>query len=354
MQQDRQNTALVSLRGWRPWMAVLGLAAWAGCQEAPVDEGSRSDERPGVHVLELEPEPIELRRKWIGVLEPLKSVIVTAPEAGLISELAVADGERVSRDTLLVRMEGPELSARLEVLRQREASRREELARWERLAEADAAGPSEVEEARLRLLEVGEALAELEARLQAVVLRSPVSGKISGVSAAPGTRVAGGDILLRIDDEKSLGVRLRVPARERRYLEDFERLTLLDEAGNEGRVRRVVAVHDETAARGFVTVELWVETVDAEWPSETTFFYAREREGLVVPWTAVAREDDYNWVALVTGEPSRIERRKVSLGSALAHGIEVAEGLEPGDRILRFEPRSQPEGREVAVHDNPR
>lgn len=279
MRRNRLETGSGLRRRWHSGWMFLITAFWAGCERGVIEEEPRTDDLPGVHVLELETESIELRREWIGVLEPLKSVGVAAPEKGLISELAVTDGDRVQREDILVRMSSPELSARLEVLQEREASRSNELVRWKRLAEAEAAGPSEVEEARNRLLEVREAVTEIEARLQALTLRSPVSGIVAEMSAAPGGRVSDGEILLKLDDENTLGVRLHVPARERHYLDDPGKLSLVDERGNEKTIRRAVAVQDETAARGFVAIDLWIEPSDAAWPSEAVLSYVRSREG---------------------------------------------------------------------------
>lgn len=312
------------------------------------DSGKTSTARtPEVGVFEVKQVSIATEREWIGMLEPLRSAVITAPELGEVIAVDVSEGQPVQKGDVLVRMDGPDLSARRSVLEERHASRVEELKRWQRLAEANAAGPAEVEAVRLQLLEVEEALASLHARIRSVQLQSPVRGRVSGLQVAPQSRVSAGDVLLRVRDEDAYGVRLQIPAGELPYVFEREFLALKDGEGNELPIRNVVQVDDPLTPRGFETIEVWVEGSPPSNYRDARLTYQRYRDAVLVPWTAVAREGDTHWVARIDGDPATVERRTVRLGSGKSRGVEVLEGLTPGDLVFRYEPRSQAEGTEV-------
>ncbi len=327
-------------------MALAGLVACGGDKM----ESSSATGLPEVAVVELRKETVEIRREWQGVLTPLRTFTVTAPEAGEMVALEVSDGQIVQAGDLLARMDGPELSARQTVLNEREEALRGEWKRWRRLAEAGAAGPSEVESAKLRLLEVEESLAGLEARLRALELRAPITGVISGLLVSSGSNVSAGDTILNIQNLESLGVRLRLPARERTYLDRMAALVLETGANAVLPIQKIVSVETPLIPLGYTDVEVWVgEIPEASKPvsREATLIYRIEREVVLLPWTSVAREGDDHWIAVVKGDPETVERRRVRLGTGQANGIEVVEGVDAGERVLRYEPRSQPEGAEV-------
>ncbi|TVR47949.1 MAG: efflux RND transporter periplasmic adaptor subunit [Puniceicoccaceae bacterium] len=338
-------------RSARTFMA--GCVLWSACQQT-TDDTEAADEAPDVAVVTVSEETIETRREWTGIVQSLRTHVVTAREGGEVAEVVVRDGDTVAADDLLVRVRQPELEARVMILRERRMLLEAELSGWEELAQADAAGPAEVEQARLRLMEVEESLGEAEARLEGGALRAPVSGLVTRVIAATGAQVSAGVPLMEIRRDDALGMRLIVPARERPYLDRSDRLRLMDSREHSWSIARVVSVEEAEVPNGFVSVEVWVEDDLGDWPIEGELLYSEERAALVAPWTAVARDDDRNWVALVSGDPPVIERREVRLGAGLSHGVEVVDGLEAGDRIMRFEPRSQPEGRRVAAHGEAR
>lgn len=329
--------------------ALLALTYATGCSDA--SEEITDSPTPLVDTVEVRMETIETTRDWAGLLRSLRSLSLSAPEAGTIAELFVAEGDLVKQGDRLVRINAPELSARREVLVQRRSSLKEDLMRWERLAAAAAAGPGEVEAVRLRLLEVEEALAGVDARIQAVDLRAPVNGRVTSLMVPSDATVGIGEPLMHIEDAQLQGLHLRVPAAEAHYFNSPKQLTLTDRQGSVLGVERIIVTEDPLAP-GFLAVELRVDRTDSISPVMSRLQHRVEREALLVPWTAVASEEDYQWVAVVQGDPPKIERRRIEIAGGQARGVEVSAGLDPGERVLRFEPRSQPEGREVTIHQN--
>jgi membrane fusion protein, multidrug efflux system len=323
---------------------ILGLGLLApGCGDGG-GRGSSGESpiRVAAHVVELE--ELEVRRGWTGRLEPLRSVAVQAPRDGRVSAVLVRDGERVAAGTVLVRMTGPDLEGRRTALEGRREELEADLGRWERLARDGAATAGEVAEARLRLLQVREQFAELEALEESYVIRAPVAGRVYGSTSGPGALATAGQNLMVVEDHDSWGVRLSVPAWEAPLFENPERLRLRD--GLEMTAVHRIAFASE-AAPGFVRVDLYLDGASPSRRGIEVEYRAME-EVLLVPWTAVAGEGDHHWVArIVPGDPARIERSSVELGRAHPRGVEVVSGLEAGDWVVRYEPRSHPAGRAV-------
>lgn len=336
----------VLVRGWLG--AWLALSFLAGCGSGDEDT-ARPEEGVPVAAWTVRSQEVEIRREWTGRLEPLRTVAVQAPRGGRVSAVPVRDGDRVQEGTVVVRMVGPDLEARRATLEERRAQLQEELERWERLARSGAAGPGEVAEARLRLLQAREQAAELEALEASYVIRAPATGRVYGAQVSPGASVAGGQTLLSVEDDDTWGVGLSVPAWEAPLFRDPTLLSVRD--GSESYTVSRVASTSEVQP-GFVRIDLYLREVEPFRRGMTVEYRDRE-QAIVIPWTAVAGDSDRHWVALIVpGDPDRVVRRTVELGRAHAEGVGVGAGLEDGDRIIRYEPRSHPEGRAVRPVEN--
>jgi membrane fusion protein, multidrug efflux system len=339
------------LKAWK--MLVTGvpvvLLACGGDDTAP--SGAAAAVPVGVWIVRNE--TVEHRREWMGRVEPLRTVSLAAPAGGQVEQVDVRDGDTVRPGQSLLRIVSPDLAARRSALRERLVQLEDDLARWERLAAGSAAAAGEVAEARLRVLQAREQFAEHEALEGALHLRAPAAGRVYGLAVGPGTLVSAGQQLLGVEDGGTWGVRLAVAAWEAPYFDDVARLSVRDARGMEFTVERTALASE--VHPGFVRVDLYVRqdgsaaagTAPSRGGGEVG--YVTTEEVLLVPWTAVAGVGDEHWVAFVVpGEPATIERRTIELGRPHPGGVEVVSGLEAGDMIVRYEPRSHPAGRVVS------
>ncbi len=328
---------------------MLGLLSACGSDGS---EALPTQQAVVVAAVEVQHREVSEDRSWAGALAPLRVHPVVAPAHGYLAELAVSDGATVSAGTLLLRVEGIDQVARLAVVADREARLRTELERWQELARAGAAGPGEVVTAELRHSEALEALAALEATRDGYAVRSGVEGRVVGLRSSPGMLVSPGQPLLSVEETASYGVRLRVPASEGRWFDDVEALRVVARGGESLEVARVIRAAD--GQPGILLVDIIPRFDQAPGPEAVVVRYTARMSAMVLPWTAVATDGDRSWVAVATPEVGeggetrhRVVRRDVRLGSPRGGGIEVLGGLEEGDVVVRFEPRSHPEGRLV-------
>lgn len=328
-------------------LVFLGMVAGCGGTDAPPPAVVERATPVAAMVIELR-DDVEDRR-WAGTLAPLRVHPLEAPVAGRVVSVAVTDGAVVRQGAAILRLEGLDQEARLEILVEREARLREELNRWRSLAAAGAAGPGEVVAAELRHSEAAEALAGLRATREGLSLRAGVAGRVVNLLAAPGMMVAAGQPLAAVEERASWGVRLRVSASEARFFSEAGELELVPALGAGIPVSRVVQAPDPQP--GFVQVDLYPEPDGPATPGGVTVRYRSSLRAMVVPWTSVATDGNRSWVAVAAPDPAgdgyRVERRTVVLGEAMADGVQVLEGVEPGEWVLRYEPRSHPEGRRV-------
>lgn len=327
--------------------ALLGLLLIGCGDDAMQEDGARAPQATPVAAWRVEPLELEWGRSWGGVIEPLRAHPVASPVSGEVERVLAREGAvvRAGDSLFVVRVTGME--DRLAPLRDRAMQLDDELERWERLAASGAAGPGEVAEARLRALEVRESLSDLEATVRSGVVRAPVPGRIQGVEVVRGGIVAAGNPLLVLEEGDRWTFRVRVPAAEAAFFERPEALRIRDDRGElDLTPERVTWTED--ADRGVLVVDVHLRGDPPTGRRAAVLTLRTGVEPLVVPWTAVATDGDEHWVARISGEdPGTVERRGVRLGRAFPEGIEVISGLESGDLVVRFEPRTHPEGRAV-------
>lgn len=330
---------------WLPFVAL------AGCDQAPTPAIEAAATATPVGVWIAESTGLTDARIWSGTLEPLRVHEIRLPAPGRVRQILVQEGDRVAAGAPLIRIQSPDAEARIPVLTDRVQRLTDEFERWRDLARSNAAGAGEVTAAELRLFEAREALAALEATQSALALSAPVGGQVVRVLLAPGREEGAGTLALVLEESASYGVRLRIPAAEANRFTNPAKLEVSLDSGQPLQVARVVAAPDPQP--GFVQVELFLANTSAQ-REGVRVRSAPSAEGIVVPWTAVAADGTRSWVAIAVPSTTEdgsvrflVERRTITLGGAHPDGVEAPSGLEPGDRIIRFEPRSHREGRWV-------
>lgn len=334
-------------------VVLFAMVGW-GCGESAPPAPDTATPAVPVSVWVAAPVRWTDGREWAGTLEPLRVHELRLPAPGRVREILVREGDAVAQGAILARIESPDLEARFPVLRERVDRLAEELARWQVLASARAAGAAEVTSAELRLFEAQEALAALEATREGLALRAPVAGQVVRVALTAGREEGAGTLALVLDEGASYGLRLRIPASEAGRFQDPETLQILERQGEALAVDRVVSAPD--VQPGFVQLELYLQSPRPVRES-VRVRVMDDQEGIVLPWTAVAADGTRHWIAVAVPDavsegrdqvPAyRVERRTVELGRAHPDGVEVHTGVAPGDRVIRYEPRSHREGRSV-------
>jgi HlyD family secretion protein len=320
-----------------------------------------------------------------GTLEPPPGGELRAAESAAVAEIPAREGDRVVAGATLVRLENSELSqkaldARSEALRLRadRASAEADVAEAERsekhqreVVEADtrllASGAisrasAETDERALRQAEdrtraararlaglegAGSRLAlaervasDLERRVAALTITSPVAGVVYGLPRRVGETVAAGQVVASVVDPEKRRVRARVDQPDLPRVTVGQRLILgfdgLPREKWEGTVTFVSPGLTQIAGREVGEVLGDVADPSRKLPTNAAVeveIVTGEKSGtLVVPRASVLRDGDKRHVFVV--ENGRARRREVQVGLSGLTEVEIASGLSEKDTVI--------------------
>jgi multidrug efflux pump subunit AcrA (membrane-fusion protein) len=309
-----------------------------------------------------------------------------ASEAGRVSAIPQAEGQRVRAGDVLVALENPELEAlalqareelahlesdRAAAAAELEAARREAAVRAQvteadgrllekgaitreaseanRLLAAQAAARLKSAEARSASLEEGrpsrlalvrERAGVLERRVSALRIRAGLDGVAYGLPRRRGEDVTIGAVVASVVDPSRLPVRARVDQPDLPHVAAGQSLVVtfdgLPERRWEGRVASVPAAVSEVGGREVGEVQGEIADPERLLPlgaSVNVEIVVGERPGaLVIPRAALRREGDRRFVYRFS--EGRARRADVTIGLVGLTEAEVTAGLSEGDRVL--------------------
>jgi RND family efflux transporter MFP subunit len=219
---------------------------------------------------------------------------------------------------------------------------------------AEAKYEDSLEEVRNRQALLAQRRSELEIARQQLadaVLYAPISGMIRQRNASIGQYVAAGTPIVSLVQMHPLRLRTAVPEREARTVRVGQpvRLTVEGSPGtHDGRVARISPSFDEANRT------LLVET---EVPNSSGILrpgaFARAEivvaagyRALIVPAASVVTFAGIDRVFAV--EDSKASEKRIKVGRRTEQGVEVLEGVRPGDQII-LNPGNMTDGEKVAL-----
>lgn len=348
-----------SAKHWR-LLALLSVALMvvvaSGCDAI---SGSKDDEKAE----EQTPLPVEtrlVRRDDIAAvysgtaaLEVEAQAQVRAKVSGEIVELRVEEGDTVTEDQVLARLDGERL--RLEVARQRANVQRleQEFKRNVELHERGlvSAGAFEGMTYELEALRAALRLAQLE--LSYTEVRSPFAGVVSARHVKRGNSVTVNQELFTITDLDPLIAYLHVPEREFNKLAVEQPAVVVADAlpgqSFAATITRISPVVDPATGTFKVTVEVADNTGQLK-PGmfgRVNVVYDRRAQVVVVPRSAIVDVDTEAAVFVVEDGVAR--RREVKTGYSNGPNVEILEGLAGDEDIVVVGQNSLRDGGKVRV-----
>jgi macrolide-specific efflux system membrane fusion protein len=333
-------------------LAVAAGSAWWAFGPTTAGDGAAA---PVYAVAGLRPVVSSVLATGILRLRVGAEVRVGAQLSGIVEKLNVVVGSRIRKGDVIAEIDSSGLRARLEQARaqvrvvEQEVRRAEvELRRSRELDRDRLVARSDVEDreltladARARLEKAKRDAAVVETDLAYAVIRSPISGTVASVTTQEGETVASSfstptfatviedgalELIVLVDETDIGGVTLGSP------------VTFTVEAypaqEYAGRVERIAP--RGTIISGVVNFEVMasIDAADEALKPDMTAnvsIRAAERQALVVPDSAVLRDDTSRFVYVEQdGQPAR---RDVSIGGREGGYTEIRAGLSAGDRV---------------------
>lgn len=339
-------------RGAGRTAAVLLAAAAAACSRGPA--GPPPAPPPAsVGIEVLAPKPVTLTSEYVGVLKSRRSSEIRPQVDGVITQIFVRSGDKVTPGRALLQIDPLRQQASLE---SNQASRlaqeaavgyaQQQFERAKQLLDAGATSQQEFEQAETNLKTAKASLEALRAReqesrvqLQYYRVTSPTAGVVGDVPVRIGDRVTTSTVLTTVDQQAGLEAYIQVPverAPEVRVglpvrITDSRGAVLAETAVNfvspqvDDRTQSVLVKAPVPATEGFRT-EQFIRAV-VVW---------RDEPGLTVPATAVTRINGqyFAFVAEAAEKGLVARQRALKLGELRGNEYVVIEGLKAGDRLI--------------------
>ncbi|HVS77650.1 MAG TPA: efflux RND transporter periplasmic adaptor subunit [Steroidobacteraceae bacterium] len=358
------------------WLAAAALVSLAGCSSAAPDPGAQPSgprnvtltaaQRTSLHLLTVEPATYHTRITTTAVVDfdHDRSTPVLAPFSGPVARVMVALGDHVAAGQALATVNSPDFTLAVGAYRKAliTAAAADSVAANDRVLYAHQA-ISQRENADAQAAAVG-ADADRSAAMQGLialhvdrntiaairagrqpalgqgVIRAPISGTVVEKTIAPGqTLTAGTSPCFTVADTSRMWVMAQV------FGADVARVHVGDPATVDtgdggaplaGTVTNVGAVVDpgtrSVSARiqvdnpaGLLKRQMYVQV----------HIQSRERyQGLLVPVSAVLRNDENLPFVYVLALDGSYARQSVTLGSRIGDRYVIPQGLRPGDEVV--------------------
>lgn len=311
---------------------------------------------PGVQLAAVETTDIVEEVRLTGTVNALRSSRLSTAVAGLVNNVAVDTGGKVSQGDLLIGLDDEQAAFELAGARAEteEARARLEEAR-RRLDEARSVGRGNIAATDVSTRETDVAAAEASvARLEAaeahqqVVLRrhrveAPFDGVVSDRSSELGEWVTPGDTLLTLVDTDRLRLDFQVPQEAYRRIGEGSEL-LIDGVGPDGdtitaEIDALVPV-GETESRTFLLRAIAPDGFAAlpGMAVEAVMRVSMGESGLTVSRDAINRYPDGRvtvWIAEpIDGELYEVREKRVTTGIGFRDRVVITEGLAGDEQVV--------------------
>jgi RND family efflux transporter MFP subunit len=289
-----------------------------------------------------------------GVIAPPPKVdaIVSSPIAGRVALVSVEEGDRVAAGSLLAVIEDPalpagslEAKAAVESAKAQKLAADQEVARQERLVTSGIGARKDLDDAKAKQAAAAAELAASEARsglagaqLARREIRAPRSGVVLHLQRKVGESVDGtaATPIAEVADLSVLELHAQVPPAQLAPLHEgmtanVHVIGIPDALA--GTVVRVAPAVDSSTMLGLVRVALTKADNVKVGTAATGEIAIATRPGLRVPASALRRslvgEDE---VVVCAGSAASV--RKVTVGNRGEEGVELKDGVKPGESVV--------------------
>lgn len=336
------------------WVAafVIVLSVLTGCGKARNEPATAQSELPLVQVratsVQTKSEPsIE---EVVGTVRAKLRATIEAKASGRIMELPVVLGQKIKAGALLVRLDAPEIKARLE---QAEAGLQQADRDWNRISSLyhqQASTRADYDTAESRLQQAKAAVSEARAMLDYVEVKAPFDGVVTRKAADVGDLAAPGKPLVELEDPTRLQMEADVPEAIAGKILAGASMTIRtgEPATDLTATVAEIAPNADPLSRTF--------RVKLDLPNNHGLMsgqFARlavpvgETATMRVPANAVVQRGQMEIVFAVENQHARLHL--VKTGRLLKDETEILSGLDSGDSVIVDNPSQLVDGQPVTT-----
>jgi len=192
-------------------LALIAVGPWLSGQEAPPETAAPETRIPTVPIVVAERRETSLARRFVGRVEPLRTVDIGFQVSGQIVEIAAQEGDFVAEGDLIARLDPVDYELRVERARARDELTAAEYTRVEELARRGVSAEAQLDSSRASRQEAKVALAEAERALRNSRLQAPFDAILVRRMAEEFENVTPASPVLRLQDVSQLLVTISLP-----------------------------------------------------------------------------------------------------------------------------------------------
>ena len=268
---------------------------------------------------------------------------LSAPAAGRVGGVLVTAGQTVRAGQALVELDQAPFTAALRSAEAALAAAERANERQQRLAQEGIVPRKDAEQAAADLARAQSDAASARRNAQLSVLRAPIGGVVTRMSATLGASVDPAQPLVEISDPRALDILLAVTPTEAANVRPGAKVALSAGQNAAGEPLGVGTVNDVSGTVDSVTrsVAVRVQAPTTRRPlriGETVngaIAIATRASALVIPPDALVPEGEEFKVFVVDASGTAHER-EVKVGGRSASGVEITEGLKAGERVVTY------------------
>ncbi len=299
--------------------------------------GGRGGFMPAVNLVAAEEASVGRTLNVIGEGRALKSVALTSEATGIVAEVNIAPGEKVSEGDVLLRLDDQQQRIALERARAQYPIAKENADRYADLKETEAASALEAEAAYNEYKTTEADLLAAQYAVQQRTIRAPFDGVIGLTEIEPGDYLRAGDQVTTLDDTSSIVVEFAVPQEAARAVDIGQTVSAQLASGGETYDGRVTAIDSRVDPETrTLKIEATFENEDAAMLPGAVFAISTTSKGepaVSVPGLALQwdRAGPFVWKR---GEDGRAERASVSILQRTDDIVLVRGEVKTGDMIV--------------------
>ncbi|MCH6199675.1 efflux RND transporter periplasmic adaptor subunit [Aquiflexum sp. LQ15W] len=320
------------------WDQFMGKPENAAGTGQPGTSSQGAGQPIPVNVVEIRPERLENNLSVTGTIIPNESVNLRSEISGLVKKISFNEGQFVKKGTPLLYLNDDELTAqfqRLDFTRklfQSQENRQKQLLAKEAISQ---------EEYDIVLNQFNTNLSDIklvEAQLTKTVIRAPFDGVLGLRMISEGSVIGPADVIANIVNIDPIKIEFSIPERYANQVNVGSKIIFSNES--EGiDVEGTVFAFEPTIDTGTRTLKIRAQSPNKErkfLPGmfvRIKYILGVEENALMVPAESVIPELA-GYKVFIVNQESKIEERKVSIGTRTESFVQIVDGLKEGDLVL--------------------
>ncbi|MEQ8684785.1 MAG: efflux RND transporter periplasmic adaptor subunit [Imperialibacter sp.] len=284
-------------------------------------------------------EDISSEQMLTGVFEANESISLVAESQGTVTKIAISEGDRVGKGTMVLKIGDASLQAQLTSSKGAYEKAAKDLERFKRLEATGAVSKQQIEEVALAVKNAEANIESINQQLRFTNLKSPISGLVNDVFVEEGEFVMPGTKVAEIISVDLLNFIINVSESDLNIVKEGREVEIMTDAyplkSYKGKIEHISYKADDS--RKYKVTILVVN--DKTNPLRSGMFgkasfrsLAGGQDALVIPRRAIVGSLKDAKVYLVSG--NKVVLRSIVVGAKLNDNLEVLKGLLENEVVV--------------------